>query len=84
MGRLSLSNAEKSVEDIRSWYEDQKNALRDFRNNIIAGIVAIKFLSTIISLKTGKFIILQTKMSSAIPWEFCITGIGSLIGGIGR
>ena len=35
MAKVSLSGSEKSIEDIWSWYEDQKEALRDFRNKII-------------------------------------------------
>jgi hypothetical protein len=35
MAKVSLSGSEKSIEDIWSWYDDQKEALRDFRNKII-------------------------------------------------
>lgn len=34
MANLSLSGSEKSIEDIWSWYEDQKEALRDFNAKI--------------------------------------------------
>jgi hypothetical protein len=39
MARVSLSGTEKSIETIWSWYEDQKEALRDFRNKIIIAFV---------------------------------------------
>lgn len=35
MANVSLSGDEKSIESILSWYEDQLEALRDFRNKII-------------------------------------------------
>lgn len=38
MGRVSLSRDEKSIVDIWNWYDDQKTALREFRNTILDAI----------------------------------------------
>jgi hypothetical protein len=35
MSRISFSGHEMSIEDVWDWYEDQKEALRDFRKKII-------------------------------------------------
>jgi hypothetical protein len=40
MAKVSLSGSEKSIEDIWSWYEDQKEALRDFKNKITTAFLA--------------------------------------------
>jgi hypothetical protein len=39
MAKVSLSGSEKSIEDIWNWYEDQKEALRDFKNKIITSLL---------------------------------------------
>ena len=38
MAKVSLSGSEKSIEEIWSWYNDQKEALRDFKNKIIVSL----------------------------------------------
>lgn len=38
MAKISLSGSEKSIEEILSWYYDQKEALRDFKNKILASL----------------------------------------------
>jgi hypothetical protein len=39
MKRISFSRNEISIEDIWSWYEDQKEALREFKHEIIYTII---------------------------------------------
>jgi len=39
MARVSLSGKEQSIEFIWSWYEDQKEALFDFRAKIFSAVI---------------------------------------------
>ena len=41
MGKKTFSQEEKSIESIWSWYEDQKEALRDFKNKIISSFKSL-------------------------------------------
>jgi len=39
VARVSLSGKEQSIEFIWSWYEDQKEALLDFRTKVFATVI---------------------------------------------